>query len=144
LLRNGFEMARLCINPKLVLALLFCTHSEVSDAFGLGAPRGAGGVHHLARLLGRGRAMEVVPGAADFDADTAERYGWINRSIPDDALDDFVADLAHRIASFPARRFQRFVKSAEVQTRAAALFAHGLQTRGPLELNLGSAALEYL
>ena len=69
---------------------------------GVGAPPGAGGVQHLARLLGRGRAMEAILGADDFDAETAERYGWINRALPDADLDAFVARLARRIASFPA------------------------------------------
>ena len=54
------------------------------------------------RLLGRGRAMEAILGAADFDADQAERYGWVNRALPDAELDAFVARLARRIASFPA------------------------------------------
>src|SRR3954452_15871599 len=68
---------------------------------GVGTTRGAGGVQHLGRLLGRGRAMEAVLGADDFDADQAERYGWINRALPDAHLDAFVARLARRIASFP-------------------------------------------
>ena len=68
---------------------------------GVGALPGAAGVQHLGRLLGRGRAMEVILGAADFDADEAERYGWINRALPDAELDMFVARLARRIASFP-------------------------------------------
>src|SRR5580692_3841722 len=69
---------------------------------GFGALPGAGGVQHLGRLLGRGRAMEVILGGADFDADEAERYGWVNRALPDAELDAFVARLARRIASFPA------------------------------------------
>ena len=69
---------------------------------GAGAVPGAGGVQHLARLLGRGRAMEAILGADDFDAEQAERYGWINRALPDADLDAFVARLARRIASFPA------------------------------------------
>ena len=69
---------------------------------GVGALPGAGGVQHLGRLLGRGRAMEAILGADDFDAETAERYGWINRALPDADLDAFVARLARRIASFPA------------------------------------------
>src|SRR5438445_10767921 len=63
---------------------------------------GAGGVQHLARLLGRGRAREAILGAADFSAEVAERYGWVNRALPDAELDAFVASLARRIASFPA------------------------------------------
>jgi enoyl-CoA hydratase/carnithine racemase len=63
---------------------------------------GAGAVQHLARLMGRGRALEVMLSAEDYDADLAERYGWINRALPADALGDFVRSLAHRIARFPA------------------------------------------
>ena len=63
---------------------------------------GAGGVQHLTRLMGRGRALEVMLSADDYDADLAERYGWINRALPADELDGFVAALAHRIAGFPA------------------------------------------
>jgi enoyl-CoA hydratase/carnithine racemase len=106
--------------------------------------------------------MEVILSAADFDADEAERYGWINRALPDAELDAFVARLARRIASFPAdavrstkqvlneltlpganamradaRRFQQLVRSDTVKARLAILFAQGLQTRGPLELDLG-------
>ncbi|MFC5949018.1 enoyl-CoA hydratase/isomerase family protein [Pseudonocardia lutea] len=129
---------------------------------GAGTLPGAGGVQHLARLLGRGRAMEAVLGADDFDASTAERYGWINRALPDADLDAFVSRLAGRIASFPtdgvrtakrvlneltmpgadairadARRFHQLVIAEAAQARTAALFGQGLQTRGPLELDLG-------
>src|SRR5689334_22052989 len=129
---------------------------------GVGTPPVAGGVQHLARLLGRGRAMEVILGASDFNAEEAERYGWINRALPDAELDAFVARLARRIASFPAdavrstkqvlneltlpgadairadaRRFQHLVRSDTVKARLATLFAQGLQTRGQLELDLG-------
>jgi enoyl-CoA hydratase/carnithine racemase len=62
---------------------------------------GAGGAQHLARLLGRGRALEVMLSAGDYDADVAERYGWINRALPADELGEFVGSLARRIASFP-------------------------------------------
>ena len=71
---------------------------------GVGAPPGAGGVQHLARLLGRGRAMEAILGADDFDAEQAERYGWINRALPDADLDAFVARLARRPCSLRACR----------------------------------------
>jgi enoyl-CoA hydratase/carnithine racemase len=129
---------------------------------GVGAAPGAGGVQHLARLLGRGRAMEAILGADDFDAETAERYGWVNRALPDADLDAFCARLARRIASFPAEgvrtakqvlnevtmpaadairadavRFRQLVTSDAATGRTAALFAQGLQTRGPLELDLG-------
>jgi enoyl-CoA hydratase/carnithine racemase len=74
--------------------------SQFEPSFGV-IP-GAGGVQHLARLLGRGRALEVMLSAQDYDADLAERYGWINRALPAAELGNFVKSLAHRIARFPA------------------------------------------
>ena len=73
---------------------------QPEQAFGL-VP-GAGGVQHLTRLLGRARALEVMLSAEDYDAEMAERYGWINRALPASALGEFVRSLAHRIAGFPA------------------------------------------
>ncbi|MFC8617833.1 enoyl-CoA hydratase/isomerase family protein [Micromonospora purpureochromogenes] len=67
----------------------------------VGAPPGGGGMQHLARLLGRGRALEVMLSAEDYDAALAERYGWINRALPAAELGEFVKTLAHRIAAFP-------------------------------------------
>ena len=69
---------------------------------GFGFIPGAGGMQHLARLAGRARALEIVLSAADYDAELAERYGWINRALPANELGDFVASLARRIAAFPA------------------------------------------
>ena len=69
---------------------------------GFGLVPGAGAVQHLVRLMGRGRALEVLLSARDYDADLAERYGWINRALPARELRDFVTALAHRIAGFPA------------------------------------------
>jgi enoyl-CoA hydratase/carnithine racemase len=63
---------------------------------------GAGGAQHLARLMGRARALEVMLSAEDYDADLAERYGWINRALPAGTLGPFVESLARRIAGFPA------------------------------------------
>lgn len=74
--------------------------SQFEPSFGV-IP-GAGGVQHLARLMGRGRALEVMLSAQDYDADLAERYGWINRALPAAELTQFVTTLAHRIARFPA------------------------------------------
>src|SRR5262249_8226921 len=61
-----------------------------------------GAVQHLSRLMGRARALEVMFTADDYDADLAERYGWINRALPAHQLEEFVSALAHRIAAFPA------------------------------------------
>ena len=74
--------------------------SQFEPAFGL-IP-GGGATQHLARLMGRSRTLEVMLSADDYDADLAERYGWINRALPAAELDDFVRSLAHRIAAFPA------------------------------------------
>ena len=61
---------------------------------------GSGGSVYLPLLVGRSRALEIIAGSEDYDADTAERYGWINRAIPDAELDDFVDRFARRISSF--------------------------------------------
>ena len=74
--------------------------AQFEPAFG--AVPGGGAVQHLTRLMGRGRALEVMLSAEDYDADLAERYGWINRALPAAELDAFVRCLAHRIAGFPA------------------------------------------
>jgi enoyl-CoA hydratase/carnithine racemase len=68
----------------------------------LGVVPGGGGVQHLTRLMGRARALEVMLSAQDYDAEMAERYGWINRALPAKTLGEFVNSLAHRIARFPA------------------------------------------
>src|SRR2546423_3277035 len=70
---------------------------------GVGLHPGAGGTERLPHLVGRGRALEIVLGANDFDGDTAERYGYVNRSLPDAELDGFVDALARRIGSFDRR-----------------------------------------
>ena len=75
---------------------IFC---QFEPAFG--QLPGGGAAQHLTRLMGRGRALEVMLSADDYDADLAERYGWINRALPADELGDFVSSLAHRIAAFP-------------------------------------------
>ena len=70
---------------------------------GSGVHPGGGGTERLPPLVGRGRALEIILGANDFDGETAERYGYVNRALPDDELDAFVDVLARRIASFDRR-----------------------------------------
>ena len=70
---------------------------------GVGVHPGGGGAERLPPLVGRGRALEIVLGANDFDGDTAERYGYVNRALADAELDGFVDALARRIASFDRR-----------------------------------------
>jgi enoyl-CoA hydratase/carnithine racemase len=67
---------------------------------GVGVHPGGGGTERLPHLVGRGRALEIILGANDFDGDMAERYGYVNRALPDAELDRFVDGLARRIASF--------------------------------------------
>jgi enoyl-CoA hydratase/carnithine racemase len=128
---------------------VFC---QIESAFG--QLPGGGAAQHLARLMGRSRALEVLLSAQDYGAELAERYGWINRALPAAALGDFVGALAHRIASFPAaghvavkervnaialapvedfRRdsnlFGESARHPETQSRLQAAMKHGFQTR---------------
>jgi enoyl-CoA hydratase/carnithine racemase len=134
--------------------------SQFEPAFGV-LP-GGGATQHLVRLMGRSRTLEVMLSAADYDADLAERYGWINRALPAEELGDFVSSLAHRVAAFPAaghavvkqrvnavalapaedfRRdsdlFAETVSKPEAQGLLAAALRSGLQTRDA-EMDLAS------
>jgi enoyl-CoA hydratase/carnithine racemase len=70
---------------------------------GVGLIPGGGALEWLPRLVGRSRALEFVLSADDFDADVAERYGWVNRTLDDKDLDSFVDALAKRLASFAGK-----------------------------------------
>ena len=80
---------------------------------GVGIIPGGGGTQRLPRLMGQARALEVVLGCGDFDAATAERYGYINRALPSEEMTPFVDDLAYRIASFPAEAIALGKKSVQ-------------------------------
>jgi enoyl-CoA hydratase/carnithine racemase len=67
---------------------------------GVGLVPGGGALEWLPRLVGRSRALEIVLSGDDFDADIAERYGWVNRTLNDEDLDSFVDTLVRRLASF--------------------------------------------
>ena len=90
----------------------------------VGLVPGGGSTQRLPRLMGRGRALEVLLGCNDFSAELAERYGYINRALPADELTPFVEALAHRIASFPAHTIAH-VKAA-VDAGAFGSLAEGL------------------
>ena len=77
---------------------------------------GGSGTQRLPRLMGRGRALEVVLGCADFDAGMAERYGWVNRALPADELGPFVERLARRIAGFPPDAVRRAKTAVDAAT----------------------------
>jgi enoyl-CoA hydratase/carnithine racemase len=61
---------------------------------------GGGPMARLPRLMGRGRALEVLLTGNDIDGELAERYGYVNRALPDAELDAFVDTMARRIARF--------------------------------------------
>ena len=154
------------VGSEFILACDMRFAARESAIFGqfepsFGVIPGAGGAQHLTRLMGRGRALEVMLSAQDYDADLAERYGWINRAFPAAELDDFVRSLALRIAGFPAmgravvkervnaialptvediRRdsdlFLEGVRSPDFQQRMQAALKRGFQTRGG-EMELG-------
>jgi enoyl-CoA hydratase/carnithine racemase len=65
---------------------------------GTGVVRGGAPVARLARLVGHGRALEILLVADDLDGPTAEQYGYVNRAIADDRLDDEVEEIASRLA----------------------------------------------
>src|SRR5882762_4720041 len=67
---------------------------------GVGIVPAGGAIERLPDLVGPARALEIIASSEDFDAVTAERYGWINRALPDNELDDYVDTLARRLASF--------------------------------------------
>jgi enoyl-CoA hydratase/carnithine racemase len=108
-------------------------------------------------------AIEIVTSADDFDGDTAERYGWVNRSIPDAELDAFVERFAARLAGFDRRaigtakqiisartglpepadlaateaKFLEALTLPEVQVRLRQLFERGFQRDSDLERRMG-------
>src|SRR5260221_2677288 len=118
----------------------------------VGLHPGGGGTERLPHLVGRGRALEIILGGNDFDGETAERYGYVNRALPDSELDGFVDAFARRLASFDraaiaaAKRlvnkvtlpssdrlldalisFQAALSWPEAQRRVRALLERGLQ-----------------
>ena len=120
----------------------------------LGILPGGSGTQRLPRLVGRGRAMEIVLGGEDLDAETAERWGYLNRIYPAADIDQAVSDLAQRIGRFPqpavrlakaavnaaelplaqglseeAYLFARTIRTAEAQSAMTKFMAMGGQTR---------------
>src|ERR1700731_1062478 len=92
----GSELALACDMRFASLERAILSHFEV----GAGLVPGGGPMARLPRLIGRGRALEVLLGADDIPGELAERYGYVNRALPDAELDAFVEALAMRIASF--------------------------------------------
>jgi len=130
---------------------------------GTGAVPGGGPSSRLPRLVGRGRALEILLSADDYDGDLAERYGYVNRSIPDAEFEQFVTAFAERVSKFDVRAIQEIkgyvnavslpddsefpaqmaafwnsVSRPETQDRAGQMFGLGLQQRSDAELELGA------
>ncbi|MFE7752677.1 enoyl-CoA hydratase/isomerase family protein [Streptomyces sp. NPDC057428] len=135
---------------------------------GAGITPGGGATARLPLLVGRGRALEIIAAADDFDAETAELYGWINRALPDADLDAYVDRVAKRIASFdrqplaevkaligrstlPAEAdlvagqdtFRASLTWPEAGERIRGLLDRGMQQRGELEYRLGEHIAEH-
>jgi len=129
---------------------------------GFGTVPGGGPASRLPGLVGRGRTLEILLGGEDFNGDLAERYGYVNRAIPDDEFDDFVTRFARRVSTFerqaladikhfvdaislPAdegfppqmEAFWKAVARPALQARVGRAFEDGLQQRSDVELHLG-------
>jgi enoyl-CoA hydratase/carnithine racemase len=106
----GSELALACDMRFASREKAILSHFEV----GAGVVPGGGPMARLPRLMGRGRALEVLLGADDIPGDLAELYGYVNRSFPDADLDAFVDALATRIASFDKRVISETKRLADV------------------------------
>jgi len=106
----GSELALACDMRFASREKAILSHFEV----GAGVVPGGGPMARLPRLMGRGRALEVLLGADDIPGDLAELYGYVNRSLPDSDLDAFVESLATRIASFDKRALSETKRFADV------------------------------
>ena len=156
------------VGSEFALACDLCFASLERAVFGqmevgVGLIPGGGALERLPLAVGRKRALEIVLGADDFDAATAERYGWINRAVPDAQFDVFVERFAQRIARFERNALRTCkelinrttLASAEHQNESAlafkgafawpgtqriasALMEQGLGTRSELELDFGA------
>ncbi|MER6283246.1 MULTISPECIES: enoyl-CoA hydratase/isomerase family protein [Streptomyces] len=116
---------------------------------GSGLLPGGGGSERLPRAIGRDRALEAILTSDDYDADTAERWGWVTRALPDSELDAFVGTVAARLASFD----RASLASAKAQINRATLppdgdlvaaygeFAHSLTLPGFLTRAAGTQAV---
>jgi enoyl-CoA hydratase/carnithine racemase len=154
----GSELALACDMRFCSIEKTILGHFEV----GAGIVPGGAPMARLPRLIGRGRAMEVFMGADDMPGEVAERYGYVNRALPDVELDTFVDALAKRIASFNKRTLietKRFVDLAslpsdqeagaemivcyasqawpDTQRRIKLLLDRGLHKAGDVENRLG-------
>jgi enoyl-CoA hydratase/carnithine racemase len=104
----------------------------------LGILPGGTGTQRLPRLVGRARALEIILTGGDLDAETAERWGYLNRTFAADEIGPFVDALARRIASFPVEAVRLAKASVDAADRPlneglveeAYLFQELLRTAG--------------
>jgi enoyl-CoA hydratase/carnithine racemase len=106
----GSELALACDMRFASREKAILSHFEV----GAGVVPGGGPMARLPRLMGRGRALEVLLGADDIPGELAQLYGYVNRALPDADLDEFVESLATRIASFDKRAISETKRFADV------------------------------
>jgi enoyl-CoA hydratase/carnithine racemase len=155
---NGSELSLACDMTFASREKSIFSQFEV----GVGVVAGGGPMARLPRLVGRGRALEILLSADDIRGDDAERLGYVNRSLPDTELDAFVGALATRIASFDKwaiANTKRLVNEASLppdveiaagwdtcmasikrvaaQTKIKALMEQGFQKPGDSENRLG-------
>lgn len=161
---GGSELSMSCDMRFGALDKMVINQMEVP----LGILPGGTGTQRLPRLLGRSRAMEIVLGGVDVDAQTAEQWGYLNRALPADELRPFVDDMAFRIASFPPKAvalakqavnnaidlplreglleeqylFQQLLRTPEANPTMRRFLAAGGQTREG-EMRMGQLALEF-
>ena len=107
---GGCEFAMAFDMRYAALGTTVLGHPEVA----VGIIPGGGGTQRLPRLVGRGRALEVILGCRDIDAETAEAWGYVNRALPADELRRFVDKLATRIASCPLTAISAAKRAVDV------------------------------
>jgi enoyl-CoA hydratase/carnithine racemase len=117
---------------EFVLAtdIRFASEKAVLGQFevGVGAVPGGGPMARLGRLVGRGRALEILLGGDDIPASLAAEYGYVNRLIPDAEIEGFADSFAHRIATFDKAAIAGIKKLVDVATLPENdEFAQGLQ-----------------
>lgn len=136
---GGHEFAMACDMRFGAIGRMVINQMEVP----LGIIPGGGGTQRLPRLVGSGRALEVILGGGDVDAATAERWGLVNRALPADELSLHVDRLARRIASFPpdaVRLAKESIRNAETMplmdglAEEAHLFQRALRLPGTLDV----------
>jgi enoyl-CoA hydratase/carnithine racemase len=150
----------------LATDMRFASETAVLGQFevGVGAVPGGGAMARLGRLVGRGRALEILLGGDDLPAERAAEYGYVNRVVPDDHIEEFTDEFARRIASFDkvavagikrlvdvatlpgidelaAGLEAYFATAGRPETRPVAemLFGRGLQQPDGIETDLGTA-----